>query len=133
MSHFKTSLTEVESVEQVLVEQNNGGTQSNPGTVQRYQRFCRMCDLLLFQLCSRYVDRGVEGRARLLLLSGGVDGRQRLLSGSLARGADLLAFAHCECFEGLGLIRKKALEFERSWPREASLIKGGGSHEEKWV
>jgi hypothetical protein len=33
----------------------------------------------------------------------------------------------------LRLIGKKAFEFERSWPKEASLIKGGGSHGEMWV
>jgi hypothetical protein len=76
---------------------------------------------------SRHVDCGVQGRAGLLLLSGGVDCRQGL-PGSLAGGADLLAFAH---FESWSLIGKEALEFEGSRPREASLTKCGGSHGEK--
>lgn len=95
--------------------------------IQVLARYQRLSPLHWRKSRSRHVDRGVQSRAGLLLLSGGVDSRQRL-PGSLAGGADLLAFAHCE--DG-SLIGEEALEFEGSRPRKASLTKCGGSHGEK--
>jgi hypothetical protein len=80
-----------------------------------------------FQI-SPHIDSGMEcSLGRLLLLSRGIHGGQSLAR-SLARGADLLAFG-THGGEYSSLVGEKLSEFKGPGPGQASLAKGGGSHE----
>lgn len=116
---------EVGVIEEVLVEQDDTGAESDPDTA-RVSAHRPYLSPRVFKI-SPHVDCGVErGLGSLLLLRRRVDGGQSLARG-LARGADLLAFGTHG--ERSSLFGKETLKFEGPRTRKASLAEGGGSHE----
>lgn len=120
-------LTELSVVQDVLVEQDNTGTQSNPDTIiitllaHTHHRYFFFPGKMNKGHVSRHVNGRVEGRlGRFGLVGGGVDRRQaRLRTRDLARLSGLFTFvAH----DGRGrtgrrgLVRDEVLEIKRTRP-----------------
>lgn len=110
-------------IQDVLVEQDNTGTQSNPGTAPQSDlsspRF-RFISSTPFGTHSHHVEGRVQsGLGRLLLVQGRVDGRQGgLIAGDLCGRAQLFSsFGRTHRGrDGASLLSEKPLKIERTRP-----------------
>lgn len=112
-------LTELSIIQDVLVEENNTGTQGNPNTVALLALLLLLLGYIYIYVCSRHVDGRVEGRlGRFGLVGGGVDSRQtRLRTRDLTRLSGLFTFvAHDGRGNGSGLMRDEVLEIKGTRP-----------------